>query len=213
MSIDFETTRREYLFGGLRRKDLKACPIEQFTLWMEQAQQADIKDPTAMALATVDAAGVPSQRVVLLKNLDADGFVFYTNYTSKKAADMLVNANVSLLFPWLQIDRQVKVVGTVSKVSAEESRDYFHSRPRESQLAAYASQQSSAVAGRDDLLQRYADLDQQYAEQPLPTPDFWGGYRVVPSLIEFWQGGEYRLHDRFVYTQADSGWAIERLAP
>lgn len=212
--MNLDKLRREYLHGALMHADLADDPIEQFQRWLQQAIELQIHDPTAMVLATVDAEGQPSQRIVLLKHVDAEGFVFYTNYNSRKAQDLLVNAKVSLLFPWNSIDRQVKVWGQAQKVSQAQSRSYFASRPRESQLAAWASPQSEQIASRQALLDDLEKVKQRFADQEIPLPEFWGGFRIRPRQVEFWQGGEHRLHDRFEYSlQSDDRWQIRRLAP
>jgi pyridoxamine 5'-phosphate oxidase len=211
--VDLEAIRREYLKAGLKRSDLSEDPISQFNLWLRQAIDADITDPTAFTLATVDAAGRPSQRIVLLKQADERGFVFYTNYESHKARDINHNPQVSLHFPWHALERQIKICGTAEKVSHAESLKYFATRPQESQLAAWASAQSRPVSSRQLLMQQFNAMKEKFKQGKIPLPDFWGGYRVVPTVIEFWQGGAYRLHDRFQYTRTDNGWSIERLAP
>jgi pyridoxamine 5'-phosphate oxidase len=212
--MDLENLRREYLQGGLSREDLPANPIKQFEAWLQQAIDLQIHDPTAMVIATVDASGQPSQRMVLLKYLDAKGLVFFTNYGSRKARDIAVNSKVSLHFPWNDIERQVKIEGESTKISTAESLKYFLSRPHESQLAAWASPQSQPLSSKEILLTQVAHMREKYAKGEIPLPDFWGGIRVVPSLFEFWQGGEHRLHDRFEYRRQDDGlWVLQRLAP
>lgn len=211
--MDLEAVRREYLAGGLRRNDLNDDPIAQFEWWLKQAIDAQLKDPTAMTLATVSASGQPSQRIVLLKHLDQRGFVFYTNYHSRKADEIESNPLVSIHFPWHMLERQVKVCGRVEKVSQTESLKYFLSRPKESQLAAWASEQSRPVSSRQLLMQQFGVMKDKFSKGEVPLPSFWGGYRIVPEEIEFWQGGENRLHDRFVYQRKESGWDIQRLAP
>lgn len=211
--IKLEEMRREYLKGGLTRENLAADPFDQFQLWLRQAVEAELKDPTAMSIATVDTDGQPSQRIVLLKQVDAKGFVFFTNYESHKAQDIAANPLVSLLFPWHILERQVKICGRAEKISSGESFKYFTSRPQESQLAAWASAQSRPVSSRQLLMQQFNAMKEKFKQGEIPLPDFWGGYRVVPSSIEFWQGGAHRLHDRFVYARTDSGWDITQLAP
>jgi pyridoxamine 5'-phosphate oxidase len=212
--MNLEQFRREYLSGGLRRGDLPDAPLSLFEAWQQQAIESGLIDPTAMIVATVSAEGQPSQRTVLLKHLDETGFVFYTNYGSRKAKEIATNPQVSLLFPWHPLERQVKICGRAEKVSLAESVRYFASRPRESQLAAWASQQSRKLSARQMLLTELEHMKQKFAHGEVPLPDFWGGFRVVPHEIEFWQGGANRLHDRFVYRlQADGSWTIERLAP
>ncbi|WP_341771052.1 pyridoxamine 5'-phosphate oxidase [Pseudomaricurvus hydrocarbonicus] len=211
--MDIDQVRRDYLQGGLKYEDLAADPIDQFERWLQQAIDAGMEDPTAMTVATVNADGQPSQRIVLLKQVDRAGFVFYTNYESHKAQDIAVNPLVSLHFPWHALERQVKICGKAEKVSLTESLKYFSSRPEESQLAAWASAQSRPVSSRQLLMQQFNAMKDKFKQGKIPLPDFWGGYRIVPSSIEFWQGGAHRLHDRFQYTRTDSGWEIQRLAP
>lgn len=211
--IDIDQVRRDYLQGGLRRDDLQEDPIAQFELWLKQAIDSGLNDPTAMTVATVNADGQPSQRIVLLKQVNSAGFVFYTNYESQKAQDIAVNPRVSLHFPWHPLERQVRVCGVAEKVSAAESLKYFSSRPQESQLAAWASAQSRPVSSRQLLMQQFQSMKTKFQQGRIPLPDFWGGYRIVPSTIEFWQGGAHRLHDRFRYTRTGDSWTIERLAP
>ncbi len=212
--MDLESVRRDYLLGGLEREDLADDPIAQFNLWMEQALKMDLKDPTAMTLATVSETGQPSQRIVLLKRMEENAFVFFTNYNSRKAGEINNSNKVSLHFPWHDIERQVKICGTAEKISAAESLRYFVSRPRESQLAAWASSQSDAISSRTFLLNQFESLKQKFIGGEVPLPDFWGGYRVIPFEMEFWQGGRNRLHDRFRYRrQEDGDWIVQRLAP
>ncbi|MEZ9864807.1 pyridoxamine 5'-phosphate oxidase [Vibrio breoganii] len=206
--------RRDYTLGGLRRKDLKANPVDQFNLWLEQAVEAKLTDPTAMTVATVDERGQPYQRIVLLKSLDERGFVFYTNLGSRKAIQLKENNRISLHFPWHPLERQVHVTGVAEKLTAAENFKYFTSRPKESQLAAIASKQSSRISARGILEGKFLELKKKFADGEIPMPSFWGGYRVKIESIEFWQGGANRLHDRFIYTADDKAeWEIERLAP
>ncbi|MDG3086290.1 pyridoxamine 5'-phosphate oxidase [Vibrio hannami] len=212
--MELADIRREYTRGGLRRKDLNEDPIEQFNAWLKQAVDANLPDPTAMTVATVNAQGQPSQRIVLLKNVDHQGFVFYTNLGSRKAIELGENPNISLHFPWHSIERQVHINGVAEKLSAAENIKYFTSRPKESQLAAWASKQSSRISTRGMLEGKFLELKQKFAKGEIPVPTFWGGFRVRPEAIEFWQGGEHRLHDRFVYTkESDEKWSVDRLAP
>jgi len=206
--------RREYLQNGLRRSQLNRDPIQQFELWLQHAMEAGISDPTAMTLATVGIGGQPSQRIVLLKQVDAEGFVFFTNKGSQKGQAIAANPKVSLHFPWHSLERQVKVLGQAELLTVDDVAAYFSSRPKESQLAAWASEQSQKIPSREHLTNRYIELQKQYAELDAPLPEFWGGYRVKPHLIEFWQGGEHRLHDRFQYVlNSENTWNIDRLAP
>ena len=212
--MDIQNFRREYLQGGLNREDLQDDPIAQFNTWLSQAVESGIVDPTAMVVSTVSAEGRPSQRIVLLKHVDDDGFIFYTNYGSRKAKEIEGNNKVSLLFPWNKLDRQVKVGGTAEKISVAESAKYFMSRPRGSQLAAWASKPSRKITSREFLLTQLADIKEKFAAGEVPLPDFWGGIRVRPHEVEFWQGGEHRIHDRFEYClQNDGSWEISQLAP
>lgn len=211
---DLADIRREYGQGELTRKDLNADPILQFDSWFKQAQQSDIKDPSAMSLATADASGEVSIRTVLLKIYDQQGFVFFTNYESAKARQISENPKVALLFPWLNLDRQVKIRGIAHRISTQESIKYFLTRPRGSQLGAWVSQQSSVISSRAFLLAKLNEIKQRFADGDITLPEFWGGYRIVPESIEFWQGQPDRLHDRFRYQrQSDNSWEIERLAP
>ena len=211
--MSLEDNRREYDYGKLSRASLRDDPFDQFTLWMNQAIEAGVQDPTAMSVATVSAEGKPWQRMVLLKGFDAQGFVFYTNLGSRKAQEIEANAQVSLHFPWLQLDRQVIVGGRAELLSTVEVMKYFLSRPKDSQLAAWASKQSSRINSRQALETQFAQIKQKFAKGEIPLPDFWGGYRVVPAEIEFWQGGESRLHDRFCFKRDDDEWNIARLSP
>jgi pyridoxamine 5'-phosphate oxidase len=212
--MDLAEFRVDYQRGQLRREDLKADPIEQFGLWLEEACRAGITEPTAMSLATAGADQRPLLRTVLLKGLDHRGFVFFTNLESRKARQITENANVSLLFPWLLLERQVIVTGQAARISAAESLKYFVTRPRGSQLAAWASKQSSVISSRKVLEMEWEHLKQKFGKGEVPLPAFWGGYRVTPQTIEFWQGGHDRLHDRFEYKRLpDDSWTIDRLAP
>lgn len=212
--MDISKLRREYVHQGLRRNELETDPVEQFNRWFNDAQNSDIKDPSAMSLATANARGEVSIRTVLLKIYDHRGFVFFTNYSSAKARDIAENPNVALLFPWLDQDRQVKVTGKATRISAAESLKYFISRPRGSQLGAWVSHQSSVISSRNLLMSKLEEIKKRFADGDISLPEFWGGYRVQPETIEFWQGQPDRLHDRFEYSrQADDSWLIQRLAP
>ena len=206
--------RREYTQSGLNRADLDTDPLKQFERWFQQAVDSDYPDANAMSLSTVSAEGKPSSRTVLLKGLDSEGFTFFTNYDSAKGKDMLANAHVALLFPWLQFERQVRVCGTVNKISKEATNAYFQSRPIGSQLSAWASNQSQQIDSRETLDQQFDAMSDRFKDSQPDTPDFWGGYKVIPQSIEFWQGRHSRLHDRFVYQLTESGhWNISRLQP
>jgi pyridoxamine 5'-phosphate oxidase len=206
--------RSEYTRGELHRADLNPSPFEQFALWFGQAAQAGVKEHNAMSLATVGSDGRPLVRTVLLKSYDDRGFVFYTNLESRKARQISENAYVSLLFPWLTLERQVIISGAAERVSTAETLTYFVTRPRGSQLGAWVSQQSSVITTRKLLEMKWEELKRKFGEGEIPLPSWWGGYRVVPREIEFWQGRPSRLHDRFMYSrQPDSSWTIARLAP
>ncbi|MCY7296602.1 pyridoxamine 5'-phosphate oxidase [Alteromonas sp. a30] len=206
--------RREYTRGKLSRSALQGDPLVQFDLWLKDAIDAQLPDPTAMTIATVDANGQPSQRIVLLKDVNNGGFVFYTNLGSRKALEIKSNNAVSLHFPWHYIERQVKICGKAEPLSIAEVTKYFLSRPKESQLAAWASQQSHPISTRQMLISKFEEIKQKFKDKDMTLPEFWGGYRVIPTEIEFWQGGEHRLHDRFIYSKnAQGAWEIERLMP
>lgn len=206
--------REHYQHDGLTEDALAGDPVGQFAAWFHEAEEAGVIEPNAMVLSTADGAGRPSSRAVLLKGFDARGFVFYTNYGSRKGAEIAVNPQASLLFPWIGLARQVIICGPVEKVGRDETAAYFRTRPHGSQLGAWASEQSSPVSGRDVLEQRYAELATRYPEgEGVPVPPFWGGYRVVPETVEFWQGRENRLHDRLRYVAEGDGWRVERLCP
>jgi pyridoxamine 5'-phosphate oxidase len=198
----------------LRRKDLDPNPFAQFGKWFAQAEAAELKLPNAMTLATATPDGMPSARVVLLKGFDEQGFVFFTNYESQKGRELAENPNAALVFYWVKLDRQVRISGRVTKTSREESADYFRTRPLDSQLGAWASQQSRVIGSREDLETEMQQLLEKYADGNVPLPPYWGGYRLAPDRIEFWQNRTGRLHDRFCYIrQNDNHWLIERLSP
>jgi pyridoxamine 5'-phosphate oxidase len=212
MKIDLNALRREFTSQGISREQMNENPFTQFEQWIQQASDADLTLPNAMSLATSNEDEV-SIRTVLLKTFDNKGFVFFTNYNSKKSQQIKQNPKVALLFPWLDLERQVKISGTVEKISTLESIKYFSSRPKDSQLGAWASSQSSSISSRQALLMQFESMKNKFKQGEVPLPDFWGGYRVVPQRIEFWQGRENRLHDRFVYIKQGEDWVIERLAP
>lgn len=211
---DLANIRREYNRGDLERDSLLDNPLEQFDLWLKDAVDAKLPDPTAMTIATVDATGQPSQRIVLLKDVSNGGFVFYTNLCSRKALEIKGNSKVSLHFPWHFLERQVKICGVAEPVSAMEATKYFLSRPKASQLAAWASQQSRPISTRQMLMSKFEEVKEKFKSADVTLPKFWGGYRIIPHEIEFWQGGEHRLHDRFVYfKKSEQKWQIDRLMP
>ena len=208
---DLSNLRKEYLQSGIVKEDLSQNPIEQFSLWFSQAMDADIIEPSAMSLATSDdSIGI---RTVLLKYYDERGFVFFTNYESKKSKQIQHNPQAAILFPWLALERQVKVIGSVEKITKLESFKYFSSRPKDSQIGAWSSQQSSKISSRSVLAEQFASMKKKFSSGEIPLPDFWGGYRVIPKSIEFWQGRENRLHDRFIYELSSGQWTISRLSP
>jgi pyridoxamine 5'-phosphate oxidase len=206
--------RTDYRRGRLRREDLREDPIEQFQIWLDEACRAEVTEPTAMSLATASKEGHCLLRTVLLKGLDARGFVFFSNLESRKARHIRDNPYVSLLFPWLLLERQVIVTGQAVRISTVESLTYFVSRPRGSQLAAWASHQSNVISSRQVLEMEWERLKEKFGAGEIPLPSFWGGYRVAPDSVEFWQGGHHRLHDRFQYVRRTDGtWTVDRLAP
>ena len=208
---------REQYAARLARADVDGDPLVQFRRWLDDARAAGIAEPNAMSLATVSAPpdNAPSQRNVLMKGVDENGFVFFTNHGSRKAGQMRHNSTVSALFPWYALHRQVIIEGNVRRVGEDESRAYFHSRPRDAQLGAWASRQSETLASRRELEERMTQITERFGDGEVPLPEFWGGYRIVPHRIEFWQGQTHRLHDRILYTRRDpvAGWEISRLYP
>ena len=213
--MDLANLRKEYTLDGLTREKLNEDPFQQFELWFKQACDADLPEPNAVNVATVSKDGQPTQRTVLLKYFDRQGFVFFTNYQSRKARQIEENNQVSLLFVWIGLQRQVQICGKAEKVSTAESLKYFTTRPRGSQIGAWCSQQSSVITSRKILELQFEQIKNKFENREIPLPDSWGGYRVIPDSFEFWQGRENRLHDRFLYTRLkqQSDWDIQRLAP
>ncbi len=211
--MDIFEIRQEFTKGDLDLKDLDSNPFKQFEKWFNQACESKVIEPNAMSISTVDAFGAPSCRVVLLKSWDEKGFVFYTNYESKKAQDLAQNPKVCALFFWPDLERQLKICGEIEKVSTAESLRYFLSRPFGSRLGAWVSEQSKIITSRSLLEIKFDEMKRKFANGEVPLPSFWGGYRVKPNTFEFWQGRKNRLHDRFEYVKAQSGWKIDRLAP
>ncbi|MDR2980946.1 MAG: pyridoxamine 5'-phosphate oxidase [Puniceicoccales bacterium] len=211
--MDISSLRQEYTKAGLEIEDMAATPFAQFEKWFKQACDTQLLEPNAMSVSTVSPEGIPSCRTVLLKAFDERGFVFFTNYTSKKAHDIAAHPHTALLFPWLALERQVQIVGRTEKISTKESLAYFMSRPYGSQLGAWVSHQSQVISSRQLLLKKLDEMKRKFVEGKVPLPDFWGGFRVVPDTVEFWQGRPNRLHDRFQYTRNGTDWKVERLAP
>jgi pyridoxamine 5'-phosphate oxidase len=211
--MSVQQLREEYTLAGLSEEELNPDPIRQFGLWMEQAVASGVAEPNAMTLATATPEGRPSARMVLLKEFDERGFVFYTNYSSVKAEQLAANPFAALVFYWSELERQVRIEGEVTKVAKEESAAYFRVRPRASQIGAHASPQSARIANRSWLEDRFRQLSDAFEGSEVPLPEDWGGYRVRPEVVEFWQGRPSRLHDRLAYRRTENRWRIDRLSP
>lgn len=211
--LDLTQMRRNYTLAQLDEDSVHPDPLKQFEIWFDEALNSEIKEPNAMLLATCGSDHIPSIRAVLLKIFDERGFVFFTNYNSDKAHDIAENPNVALEFLWLDLERQIKIIGKAEKISTAESLKYFLSRSRDSRLGAWVSDQSRVISSRQALMMQIEKMKSKFAQGEIPLPDFWGGYRVVPEKIEFWQGRENRLHDRILYKKQENEWLISRLAP
>lgn len=205
--------RQDYTRETLNESNVDPNPFQQFQHWFEQAVSAELPEPNAMTVATASKEGIPAARIVLLKGVDDRGFTFFTNYNSAKGKELVANPHAALVFLWTELERQVRIVGTVEKVAPEESDGYFFSRPHNSRLGAWASEQSEVIPSRDVLEQKLAALKREYENREVPRPPHWGGFRVVPREIEFWQGRSSRLHDRLRYQRKGDGWVIDRLSP
>ena len=205
--------RREYALASLDERDVPPDPVAMFSRWFADAQAADVAEPNAMTLATASADGAPSARMVLLKGVDDGGFVFFTDYRSRKAAELDANPRAALVFHWVELERQVRIAGSVARVAREETEAYFRTRPLGSRLGAWASEQSSVISGRAVLDARLRDVETRFPGEDVPVPPHWGGYRLAPGSVEFWQGRASRLHDRIRYVRRGGAWAIERLSP
>ncbi len=212
-AADLRKLRKEYTQGGLHESDADLDPIEQFRRWFDETLAANLHEPNAVTLATATPTGKPSARVVLLKGYDAKGFVFYTNHEGRKGRELAENPHCALVFYWGELERQVRIEGRAFRVSEKDSDAYYGSRPRGSRLGAWVSAQSQPIGGRETLEERLRELEVEYEGREIPRPPFWGGYRVEPEAIEFWQGRENRLHDRLLYSRTEDGWGMERLQP
>ncbi len=212
--MDIGNLRKEYVLAELKCQDLYRDPFDQFELWFKQACDANLLEPNAMSLATASERAEPSVRIVLLKYFDRNGFIFFTNYESKKARQIEENPQVALLFFWGALERQVQILGTAKRIPTADSLKYFATRPRGSQIGAWCSQQSTAISSRKMLEMKFEEIKRKFLNREIPLPSFWGGYRVFPRSFEFWQGRANRLHDRFLYSrQEDNSWKIQRLCP
>jgi pyridoxamine 5'-phosphate oxidase len=213
MNLPLADLRQDYKLAGLTEAQSLSDPFQQFSLWFEQALNAELLEPNAMTLATIDSNGNPNARIVLLKGFSENGLIFHTNYDSAKGQNIAAHPQVALVFWWGELERQVRIEGTAEKVSAEDSDSYFSSRPLNSQIGSWASTQSQVVSSREELESRFANYQEKFNNQPIPRPENWGGFRVIPYVFEFWQGRPSRLHDRLRYRLSNQQWIIERLCP
>ncbi|MBS4012873.1 MAG: pyridoxamine 5'-phosphate oxidase [Bacteroidetes bacterium] len=213
MKDNISNLRKEYGKHSLDIKDVDKNPLKQFSTWFEQSLKSGVDEPNAMNIATVDQKGRPSSRTVLLKGVDESGFLFFTNYNSRKGNQINENPYASIVFLWLELQRQVIIEGRVEKISDSESDEYYNSRPFQSRIGAWASEQSKEIDSREELEQKFAELEKTFKDKNIPRPKYWGGYRLIPDRIEFWQGRESRLHDRIVYILENHNWKIKRLSP
>lgn len=213
MCMDLKNFRQDYRVKILHRRDLDLSPFKQFETWFKEALDADVVEPNGMALATATCDGIPSCRTVLLKTFDRDGFCFYTSYESRKAAELKSNPHAALVFWWRELERQVIIEGSVVKTSRQNSKQYFHSRPLQSQISAFISHQDAVVESRDEIENAYREAEKKFLGKKVPLPSHWGGFRLIPRRFEFWQGGKNRLHDRFEYVLEAKAWVIRRLSP
>jgi len=212
-NFKLQKLRRTYKLNGLSKDNVDKDPYVQFNKWFKEVLDAKIVDPSAMVLSSVDHAKIPSSRIVLLKEVDNKGFIFFTNYLSRKASDFSENPAASLLFYWKELERQVRIEGRVAKIERKKSEDYFQTRPRDSQIGTWVSKQSAVIPNRSYLDEKYDELEKKFGKDEIPLPEYWGGYRLIPNYFEFWQGREKRLHDRICYKEEKHGWNIFRLAP
>ena len=211
--IDLKELKKQYSDTGIDQNSVDSDPFKQFRIWFDQAIDSGIAEPNGFSLCTVSKDSTPSQRTVLMKSYDKDGFIFYTNHNSRKGQQLKERNTASMLFPWYELHRQINIEGKVERIDDRQSFDYFNSRPRGSQIGAWASRQSAVLANRQELMQQQQEMEDRFSDQEIPLPEFWGGYQIKPTRFEFWQGRTHRLHDRIVYTSVDGHWQIQRLSP
>lgn len=211
--MDISSLRKDYKLKSLEESRVQHQPLSQFEVWFNEALKANVLEANAMVISTCSSSGRPSSRIVLLKEIDDHGFVFFTNYSSKKASELAENPYASLTFFWPELERQVRIEGKVSKISIQESEEYYNSRPRESRIGAWSSAQSSKIKNREELENAFNEFSAKFKDKEIPKPDFWGGYRLKPDYLEFWQGRPSRMHDRISYEKEGENWKIYRLSP